>query len=187
MPVSSISNVALSDLQGATGPSRTPLQAPTPQHDTLGTPFFGGPSDAFEPLDRQQGRDGISAYQARSAGNRGNRPEGGRVALKSAACRGAIWSMPPSWRSSSGSSDPGSTRTRSSLGPSSSAAVRSLGCGSIRKSPLESCGGLARSRRLIRPPARVSGRISLRTAEEAECNCFRSTGRGRTNRLRRLR
>lgn len=37
------------------------------------------------------------------------------------------------------------------------------------------------------PPARVSGRISLRPAEGAECGCFRSASRGRTSRLPRLR
>lgn len=107
--------------------------------------------------------------------------------LESTACRSASWSMPPSWRRCSGSSGLGCTPTRSSLGRSSSAAGRSLGFGLIHRSPLGFCGGLAKNRRLTRPPARVSGRISLRPAEEAECGCFRSASRGRTSRLLRLR
>ena len=47
--------------------------------------------------------------------------------------------------------------------------------------------GLAMDRRLTRPPARVSGRASLRVPEGAGCGCFRSTGGGRTTRPLRLR
>ena len=70
------------------------------------------------------------------------------------------------------------TRTRSNSGRSSSAAGRNHGCGSIRRSRRGCCGGLAMDRRLTRPPARVSGRVSLRVAEGAGCGCFRSTGGG---------
>ena len=104
-----------------------------------------------------------------------------------AGSKGGSLSMRLSLLVASGSSALGSTRTRSSLGRSSWATDRSHGCGSIRRSPLGCCGGLAMDRRLTRPPARVSGRASLRAAEGAGCGCFRSTGGGRTTRPLRLR
>lgn len=64
---------------------------------------------------------------------------------------------------------------------------QSPGFGSIRRSRRRCFGRLARDRRLTRPPARVSGRISLRSAEEAECGCFPSANRGRASRPLRLR
>ena len=104
-----------------------------------------------------------------------------------AASKAGSLSMPPSLRGSSGSSAPGSTRTRLSLGRSSWATGRSHGCASIRRSRRGCCGESERDRRLTRPPARVSGRASLRAAEGAGCGCFRSTGGGRTTRPPRLR
>ena len=114
-------------------------------------------------------------------------PAGWSRSSNGAGSKGGSLSMPLSLLVASGSSAPGSTRTRSSLGRSSWAPGRSLAFGSIRRSPLACYGRLAMDRRLTRPPAQVSGRVSLRAAEGAGCDCFRSTGGGRTTPLPRLR
>lgn len=73
------------------------------------------------------------------------------------------------------------------LGAVKLATVRSRGCDSIRRSRRGCCGGSVRNRRLTRPPARVSGRVSLRPAEGAGCGCCQFVRGGRTSRPRRLR
>ena len=61
------------------------------------------------------------------------------------------------------------------------------GFASIHRSRRAYCGRRVRKRRPIRPPARVSGRIGLQPAEGARCGCFRLVARGRTNPRLRLR
>ncbi len=113
-------------------------------------------------------------------------PAGWSSCSKSGGSKTASLSMQPSWRGSSGSSALGCTPTRSNWARSSLATGRSLGFGSILKWRRGYYGGLRRDQRLTRPPARVSGRVSLGGRRDG-WSCFQFEAMGRTRHLRRLR
>jgi hypothetical protein len=163
-----------------------PLQPPPQLHDTLGTPFFGG-------VERCSGLAPWTVLsRCRPRASRSIRrqprqlPGGWSSCSNGEDSNGRSWSTRPSWRGASESSAPGCTPTRSSWGRSSLAVDRSHGFASTQKWRRRCCVGLARDRRLTRPPAQVSGRVSLRGRRERR-SCFRSEDRGRTRRPRRLR